>query len=99
MKTNPLLGTGYESFWLGPRLQWFWQHAGLGHINEAHNGYLEVYLNLGISRTLPSWLVPDRQLPDHLQKARSFQSRVAQFGRVDHSSSLQRHRGRLSEAV
>ena len=25
MHTNPLLGTGYESFWLGPRLQWFWQ--------------------------------------------------------------------------
>jgi len=48
MKTNPLLGTGYESFWLGPRLLWFWQHAGLGHINEAHNGFLEVYLNLGI---------------------------------------------------
>lgn len=48
MKTNPLLGTGYESFWLGPRLQWFWQNAGLGHINEAHNGFLEVYLNLGI---------------------------------------------------
>jgi exopolysaccharide production protein ExoQ len=48
MKISPLFGTGYESFWLGPRLQWFWQNAGLGHINEAHNGFLEVYLNLGI---------------------------------------------------
>ena len=48
MHTNPLIGTGYESFWLGPRLQWFWQEAGVGHLNEAHNGYLEVYLNLGI---------------------------------------------------
>ena len=48
MHTNPLLGTGYETFWLGPRLQWFWQMSGEGHINEAHNGYLEVYLNLGI---------------------------------------------------
>jgi O-antigen ligase len=48
MKTSPLLGTGYESFWMGPRLQWFWQNAGVGHINEAHNGFLEVYLNLGI---------------------------------------------------
>jgi len=48
MHTNPLLGTGYESFWIGPRLQWFWQNSGLGRINEAHNGYLEVYLNLGI---------------------------------------------------
>src|SRR5262249_31683228 len=41
MKINPILGTGYESFWLGPRLEWFWQNAGLGHINEAHNGFLE----------------------------------------------------------
>lgn len=48
MHTNPIIGTGYESFWLGPRLEWFWLRSGLGHINEAHNGYLEVYLNLGI---------------------------------------------------
>src|SRR5262249_3832531 len=43
--TNPLVGVGYESFWLGPRLERVWQLAG--HINEAHNGYLEVYLNMG----------------------------------------------------
>jgi exopolysaccharide production protein ExoQ len=48
MHTNPLLGTGYESFWIGPRLQWFWTMSGQGRINEAHNGFLEVYLNLGI---------------------------------------------------
>jgi O-antigen ligase len=47
MQPNPLLGTGYESFWLGQRLDWFWTQSGLGRINEAHNGYLEVYLNLG----------------------------------------------------
>lgn len=47
MHTNPLLGTGYESFWMGPRLTWFWEEAGLGTINEAHNGFLEVYLQLG----------------------------------------------------
>lgn len=46
MHTNPLVGTGYESFWLGPRLQWIWQH--FTYVNEAHNGYLEVYLNLGL---------------------------------------------------
>ena len=58
MKTNWLLGTGYESFWLGPRLQWFWQNSGLGHINEAHNGFLEVYLNLGIVGVLLiSWFL------------------------------------------
>jgi exopolysaccharide production protein ExoQ len=44
--TNPVVGTGYESFWLGSRLQRIWA-GGMGQINEAHNGYLEVYLNLG----------------------------------------------------
>ena len=48
MHTNPLVGTGYQSFWLGPRLDYFWMHSGLGHLNEAHNGYLEVYLELGL---------------------------------------------------
>jgi exopolysaccharide production protein ExoQ len=43
---NPFLGTGYESFWLGPRLERIWA-SGEGEINESHNGYLEVYLNLG----------------------------------------------------
>jgi exopolysaccharide production protein ExoQ len=43
---NPLLGTGYESFWLGSRLETVWR--AYGGINESHNGYLEVYLNLGL---------------------------------------------------
>jgi O-antigen ligase len=47
MHTNPLLGTGYESFWLGSRLLAVWR-SSVGAINEAHNGYLEIYLNLGI---------------------------------------------------
>lgn len=48
MHTNPLIGTGYQSFWLGSRLDWFWTTTGLGHLNEAHNGYLETYLELGL---------------------------------------------------
>src|SRR5215467_1422207 len=48
MHTNPLLGTGYETFWLGPRLAYVWQSYGSWGINEAHNGYLEVYINLGL---------------------------------------------------
>ncbi len=48
MHTNPIFGTGYQSFWLGARLKYFWDNAGLGRINEAHNGYLEVYLELGL---------------------------------------------------
>ncbi|HTY24158.1 MAG TPA: O-antigen ligase family protein, partial [Desulfomonilaceae bacterium] len=43
--TNPVFGTGYESFWLGSRLDRIW--AQVGPVNEAHNGYLEAYLNLG----------------------------------------------------
>lgn len=43
---NPIFGTGFESFWLGHRLEAMWA-AFWWHPNEAHNGYLEVYLNLG----------------------------------------------------
>jgi O-antigen ligase len=47
MAPNPLVGAGFESFWLGPRLEKVWStYEGL-HLNEAHNGYLEMYLNLG----------------------------------------------------
>jgi O-antigen ligase len=45
--TNPLVGVGYESFWLGPRLQSVWEMSGLKGITEAHNGYLEFYLDFG----------------------------------------------------
>ena len=45
LQTNPLVGCGYETFWLGPRLEKIW---GMGVIvNEAHDGYLEIYLSLG----------------------------------------------------
>jgi len=46
LHTNPIVGTGFESFWLGERPQ---QLEGIFFFipNEAHNGYLETYLNLG----------------------------------------------------
>jgi len=44
---RPLLGAGYESFWLGSRLEQVWEGVHEKGIQEAHNGYLEVYLNLG----------------------------------------------------
>lgn len=45
---DPLIGTGFDSFWLGDRLTRIWSAGGmLEGINEAHNGYLETYLNLG----------------------------------------------------
>jgi O-antigen ligase len=43
---NPLLGAGFESFWLGPRLDKIWSLYWF-HPMQAHNGYLEVFLNLG----------------------------------------------------
>jgi O-antigen ligase len=47
MHINPVLGTGFESFWLGKRLK---ELEGIFFYipNDAHNGYLETYLTLGI---------------------------------------------------
>ena len=44
---NPIFGAGFESFWIGPRVQTLWREFPVLHPNEAHNGYIEVYLNLG----------------------------------------------------
>ena len=46
MGSNRVFGTGYESFWLGPRLEQMW-NLYYNHVNQAHNGYLEIFLNLG----------------------------------------------------
>jgi exopolysaccharide production protein ExoQ len=47
LHTNPIFGTGFESFWLGEAPQ---QLAGIFFFipGEAHNGYLETYLTLGL---------------------------------------------------
>jgi exopolysaccharide production protein ExoQ len=46
-QNNPIIGVGFDNFWMGDRLLttgegYWWQP------NEAHNGYLETYLNLGL---------------------------------------------------
>lgn len=48
---NSMVGAGFEAFWIGPdvkkvlhSLSGWWHPEDL---NEAHNGYIEVYLNLG----------------------------------------------------
>lgn len=46
MPVNRAIGTGFESFWLGERMQRIW-NLWWWHPNEAHNGYIEVLLNLG----------------------------------------------------
>src|SRR5262245_11507585 len=45
LNINPFVGVGYDSLWLGRRLEWF---AHRHEVFESHNGYLEVYLELGI---------------------------------------------------
>jgi O-antigen ligase len=50
MVENPWIGAGYEMFWSGERLTAIWARMGFeaGGIIQAHNGYIETYLNLGI---------------------------------------------------
>ena len=43
---NPLVGTGFMSFWSGKRMDSIQTMIG-AEINQAHNGYVEQYLNLG----------------------------------------------------
>lgn len=47
MQDRPLFGFGFESFWLGSRLDALWE-KWWWHPNQAHNGYIETYLNLGL---------------------------------------------------
>jgi exopolysaccharide production protein ExoQ len=47
MDTSPLLGAGYESFWIGERLESLQRNYPGMVLNQAHNGYIETYLNLG----------------------------------------------------
>jgi hypothetical protein len=56
--TNPLVGTGYESFWLGKRLEFVWDVTGQHGILQSHNGYIEIYVNLGwIGLLLLGWVI------------------------------------------
>ena len=47
VEINPILGAGFESFWLGERFREFAASRWWAP-NQAHNGYLETYLNLGL---------------------------------------------------
>jgi O-antigen ligase len=48
IRTNFLVGVGYQSFWLGDRLETVFKILKVSFLNEAHNGYLEIYLSLGV---------------------------------------------------
>ena len=52
--SNSVLGAGFESFWISPDAEKVWRKLSLAGwrnprdlINEAHDGYIEVYVNLG----------------------------------------------------
>jgi O-antigen ligase len=46
MAPNTWIGTGFENFWLGHRLEMI-RSMYSWRLSQAHNGYLEIYLNLG----------------------------------------------------
>jgi exopolysaccharide production protein ExoQ len=49
MAENPWIGTGYEMFMSGSRLAEIWERLNMsGGAGQAHNGYIDAYLNLGI---------------------------------------------------
>ena len=51
MAPNAIGGAGFETFWAGPRAKEVeiknTAAGGIGGPHEAHNGYIEMYLNLG----------------------------------------------------
>ncbi len=74
--TNPIFGVGFESFWLGERLRKmedFYRFPG----NQAHNGYLETYLTLGLLGlfALIAWVIAS------FRKIRLDLLRDSEFGR------------------
>jgi exopolysaccharide production protein ExoQ len=46
LDTRPWTGAGFETFFIGERLEVLWRKYWW-HPNESHNGYLETYLTLG----------------------------------------------------
>jgi len=45
---NRVIGCGYQSFWLGWRIDWVWSKLSGDNVFEAHDGYLQTYLDLGL---------------------------------------------------
>jgi O-antigen ligase len=61
MAPDSVVGAGFESFWLSPRVsQGLWELFPGLPLNEAHNGYIEVYLQLGwVGVVLIAWMLLD----------------------------------------
>lgn len=57
MDPRPILGYGFESFWLGDRLKVLHEMYAFKP-NQAHNGYIETYLNLGwVGLFFVAWVI------------------------------------------
>ena len=73
-RINPLMGTGYQSFWLGERAEFMWDKYYF-HPNQAHNGYIETYVNGGVlgAACLLAWLVmAGRDIKKELLRGREY---------------------------
>ena len=74
---NPLLGTGFQSFWLTPGMM-----ERYDFINEAHNGYLETYLNcgsIGVFLLLASIVLTGNRLKREVLRGNSFATLLFSF--------------------
>ena len=78
---NPLLGTGYQSFWLGPGAEHLWERYYFLP-NQAHNGYLETYLNggvIGLCLLVAAIIATGKNLKKELLKGNSFGTLLFSF--------------------
>ena len=48
VQSSPILGEGFQSFWLPERRDRIAEFYKNWHVGSAHNGYLETYLDLGL---------------------------------------------------
>lgn len=73
-RVNPLVGTGYQSFWLGERAESLWEKY-VFHPTQAHNGYLETYLNggvFGVGLLIAMMVATGRKLRGVIEVERNF---------------------------
>jgi len=98
MAPNPFIGAGYESFWLGPRLETMWSTFPGLYLNEAHN------VTSRLTSTWDGWGGADRaNFDSRLSPGRPRLSLRSHLWRTalslrPHGSGLQHYRGRIQVA-
>jgi exopolysaccharide production protein ExoQ len=78
IRDSALMGSGYGAFWVGGKLEFLWSQSKYWwRPTTAHNGYLEIYLQLGVVGLLllVVWMTSVygklvRSLQDNPEKAR-----------------------------